>query len=522
MEKFKTIILGIDGATWDILKNQAEKGNLPTFEKLMKDGAWGPLESCIPPVTAPAWVSIATGKNPGKTGVFDFFNRVNENNLESKSVNSYKIKRTKPFWDILSENNFKIGIWNYPFLYPPYEINGFMVSGLAASPNDEICYPKNLKNELLLIEKHYEIDVSHGSKKYIDNEELFIKDISNLLTSNEKIIEYLIKNKDVNLFFGVISALDFMQHYLWKHIDKNHPSYKDDNPYKDEFLKLLKQIDNLLSKILEILPDNTNIFLVSDHGFGPHISNFYVNQFLLNSGYLKKISKTKYFLNILLKSFDILRHLHSIIKLKQIPWDIKHFNTIDIKKSLAFNLNSIGIGGITINPILIKNKNDFLKIREDIIKNLIKTTNSLKIKCEIFLPQEIYNGKYTNLAPDIMFKLDDFAVSVSQRFNKNIISSSPSNHSGEHRMNGIFLAYGPDIKKGINLNKAKLYDIAPTILHMFDISIPDDIDGRVLKEIFKEESEYMKKNPKYSNYYKKNENDKLKNVIRNLKIKKKI
>ena len=83
-------------------------------------------------------------------------------------------------------------------------------------------------------------------KKYIDNENLFIKDISKLLTSNEKTLDFLLKNKDVDMFCGVISTLDFMQHYLWKHIDKNHPSYKVDNPYQDEFIKLLKRIDNLL------------------------------------------------------------------------------------------------------------------------------------------------------------------------------------------------------------------------------------------------------------------------------------
>ena len=71
----KSLIIGLDGATWNVIKPLAEEGKLPTFKKLMEEGVWGNLESTVPPVTGPAWVSFATGRNPGKTGVFDFLNR---------------------------------------------------------------------------------------------------------------------------------------------------------------------------------------------------------------------------------------------------------------------------------------------------------------------------------------------------------------------------------------------------------------------------------------------------------------
>ena len=157
-----------------------------------------------------------------------------------------------------------------------------------------------------------------------------------------------------------------------------------------------------------------------------------------------------------------------------------------------------------------------------LIKNLTETSQSLGIKCEIFLPEDIYNGSYTNLAPDILFKLDDIAVSVSRRFyhDSYINSLNTYNHSGDHRMNGIFLAYGPDIKKGVNISGVKIYDIAPTILHMFDLSIPNDMDGKVLKQIFKEDSEFIKNEVEFEDYDK--EKEILKKKIRNLKFNDKI
>ena len=71
---------------------------------------------------------------------------------------------------------------------------------------------------------------------------------------------------------------------------------------------------------------------------------------------------------------------------------------------------------------------------------------------------------------------------------------------------------------------AKIYDLAPTILHIFGLPISRGMDGRVLEEIFKEDSEFAKRKPRYvspSNYERK-QDEKLKKAIKNLKLKGKI
>ena len=94
----RTLIIGLDGATWNVIKPLAEKGGLPAFKKLMEDGVWGNLESTIPPITGPAWFSLATGMNQGKLGVFDFL---------SRKDNTYKLHPT-------TSNDFRgKAIWNY-------------------------------------------------------------------------------------------------------------------------------------------------------------------------------------------------------------------------------------------------------------------------------------------------------------------------------------------------------------------------------------------------------------------------
>ena len=129
------------------------------------------------------------------------------------------------------------------------------------------------------------------------------------------------------------------------------------------------------------------------------------------------------------------------------------------------------------------------KIKKDIIIKLGQFCEKQHMKVVIHNPQDIYHGEFNNLCPDILFEINDSACGIHENFNKSIIIQTPfiTSHSGTHRKNGIFLAYGPSFNQGNTIDSAKILDIAPTILHMFGMPIPDDMDGNVLKDVMKEE-----------------------------------
>jgi len=83
-------------------------------------------------------------------------------------------------------------------------------------------------------------------------------------------------------------------------------------------------------------------------------------------------------------------------------------------------------------------------------------------------------------------------------------------------MDGIFLAYGPNIKKGLEIN-ARIYDIAPTILYIYHYYIPRDMEGRVLKEIFKDVSTYSPTKYTASSNRRETKKERLRRKIRSLK-----
>jgi len=100
----KVLIIGLDGATFDVISPMLKDGKLPTIGKIMKEGTWGELESTIPPQSAPAWTFFMTGKNPGKHGVYDWFEQdplKDIKNIDQKLITSHLYSGTT-FLDLFS------------------------------------------------------------------------------------------------------------------------------------------------------------------------------------------------------------------------------------------------------------------------------------------------------------------------------------------------------------------------------------------------------------------------------------
>jgi len=530
----KLMIVGLDGATFTVIKPLCAEGKLPNLNQLLTQGAHGILESTFPSVTGPAWSALATGKNPGKTGIFDSLLRMSKGNFETRVVSSMDIKRAKPYWDCLSNAGIRTGVANYPFLYPPYELNGVMLSGLGSNPRDEISYPKEFKQFLLKRCGKYRIDVPWGNPEYAKNPSLFLQHIFETLDINHETIKILLQS-DLEALTMVISASDFAQHYMWRYIDSSHPYYSEEeaNEYKDAFIQIWQKIDGMLASVTQALTGNVNIIVVSDHGFGPHRSTFYTGSWLEKEGYLFKRRWSVRGRRLQSIAAETIRRispsLHSkLVKatdsgvLPKIPVT----SEIDTTRSLAISLaNASLVGKICINrqsaPFKSGSK-DFGATKEEIIAKLKETCQNLGIQGKVYSPHELYTGQYIDLAPDILFDVEDGECSVSYGFSEKLFQKPPPDpiHSGIHKREGIFIAYGPDIKQGVEIEAAKIYDVAPTILHMFGLPVPDDMDGRVLKEIFREDSEPAQREVKYQEV--KADKEKVREKIRKLRDSKRL
>lgn len=535
----KTLAIGLDGATWTLLNPWIEQGILPNLKKIINGGTIGNLESTIPPVTAPVWISYATGKNPGKHGCYDFV-YANKTLCDLKVISTKNING-KTFYEILKNYKKKIILINLPGSYPPLTdeitITSLMTKG------DNCVFPPTLLDEIHSF-KQYRISPNMGlALNHKTNE--FIEDIRKLEHNRFKCAKELFI-KEWDFFFILFSGTDWIQHEFYNKLKRNKPEDIS------EYIELYIEIDRYIGWFFTQCECETNIILMSDHGFKEYVGCFFINEWLKHEGYLhvkKRMTKTETFLtaesaskakqmktNIALPNFlmsrlslfkafvPLYRHIKKII-----PIEMNFDFMPNLDKSIAYCTTN-ELRGIYINSELkfvngIVKQDEYEKIRDEIIlkiKSLKSPKNGNTLFKSVKKKEDVYFGEMQDNAPDIILELDEYTISSD--LHPSIFENKFTKPCNQHDPNGIFLAHGPDIKQNATIEGARIIDLAPTILHMYGVPIPRDMDGRVLTEIFREDSEMAQREIVYEEDKTKAEKDKaaLKNRIGKLKQKKKI
>jgi len=516
----KILIIGLDGASPDLIERWMD--GLPNLKKIKENGVFGSLNSTIPPFSCPAWNCFMTGKNPGKIGIFDFQVGLGQFDVSSyPAIVNLTYQDSLSFWDIISDVGLKVGIINVPLTYPPTELNGFMVSGFLTPPDaTDYTYPEELRDEIYRFIPNYEPTefVEMTAPELMRRREEGFLDANSLCIENtSRISDYLLRNKRWDVFVTVFTPLDRLQHYFWHHMDENHPKYDESQArkYRNVIKDFYQKLDGIIGELEGKLGEETNIIIMSDHGFGPAYGYFHINNFLRESGFLsvEKPGRMKIFSNYILKnSKHLLRFIAKLgilelpfikgailgekswirkltpknIKLEHPYMRSRSFLDIDWKntKAYAFGNNKIFINlkGRESKGI-IEEGDEYEKIVRELKDALYGVRSPLTGKplfAKIYEKKEIYKGKHTKEAPDLVVMGKE--ISFKMGTGKGEVFEIPGLQSGDHRQEGLIMMKGPDIKGGKRIS-ADILDIAPTVLYMEGIAIPSDIDGRVLKEV---------------------------------------
>ncbi|MCX5885189.1 MAG: alkaline phosphatase family protein [Proteobacteria bacterium] len=496
-ESNKVIVIGLDGATFDLLLPWINEGILPVMANLLKQGAWGGLESTIPPLTPPAWASFITGKNPGKHGIFDFRGPVNDN-LERLLISSRSI-RSRKLWEIVNAHKRRVGIINIPVTYPPEEVDGFMISGML-TPNNKVCFthPPDLKDRLIAKIGDYVIDVDSGlyDPERTSEVKRFFNDLKYAFIKRKEALFFLMEDEPWDFLAVNFIEHDRIQHLFWKYLDKRSALYYLDKAknIRSTAIELYQMVDEMIGTIIGKMDKKTSLFIMSDHGFGPHHYSLNINGWLANLGLLhtkNEGSKMRQWVKALMP-VGIRRRLRKMV-IKRVPiGERKEGEDIDFRSSKAY------FGGASVQGIYLRVEGDeYLKIRELIKDGLLKFKDphtGEKLVDQVFFKEEVYWGSNLSSAPDILFIAKGYSIpGSSSTYRENLISSRENSPLGFHHRNGILIASGKNFKKGYRLEEAAIIDLAPTILYRMEIPVPSDMDGKVLKEIF--DDDYIHDHP---------------------------
>ncbi|QGN07400.1 nucleotide pyrophosphatase [Halorhabdus sp. CBA1104] len=474
-----TVVVGLDGANWPLLEPWIEAGHLPTIERLREEGASGVSRSHLPPVTCPNWKCYASGKNPGKLGVY-WWERID---TEARSMHlPDSTDFTSPeLWDYLNDTGHRTGVVNLPMSYPPRAIDGPMVAGGPRSGEDDYTEPPELQAEL---EDRFDYRV-HPANVLTSNEDADreVEMVHDLLRTRLRTARTLLEEDELDFLHVTLFHLNVLQHYFW------------DGPETREAWEI---VDEELRHFLE---GEYNLVLMSDHGCTEIDTVFYVNRWLEEQGYLSTTASLASRLHDLgftqeriagiVRSLGLEQYIRPLVPrriIERFPSDEgvqreAKLSAVDWEETTAIGS---GQGLVYVNADDEAERESILQDLQADLADATSTTGE-PIAREIYRPEEIYTGPYVDLAPDLVFDQRP-GVHTSGAIGGDSVVTEPDDWRAENVPAGMVLFHGEDVATN-DLGTIRISDIAPTVLHWLDQAVPADMDGQPVLSAFGADSD---------------------------------
>ena len=468
----KLMVIGLDCATPSLFFDKHLK-NIPTLKRLQVAGERATLESSDPPITIPAWMCMATGRTPGQLGVYGF-RHLRKGTYDKRWIASSSKIKEKTIWEVLSDNGLKSIIVGMPPTYPVKPFDGHLISGfITPSVKNQFTYPPSLKDEILDKFGHYTFDVPFRIK---DKAELF-ENLVTMTKDRHEVLKYLITKKEWDLFWFVEIGLDRAHHAFWKYFDPNHKDHEPGNEYENFISDYENLIDSNVNELISLVPDDTHILVVSDHGAQPMEGCVCVNEWLIKKGYLD---------------------------LNKYPEEITPPTKLDIHWS---GTKAIGWGGYYARVFLnvkgrepegVIPKDQFEEVRSKLRKEIesMKEPNGKLLGNKTFISQDLYPEGHIGDDPDLYVYFGNLVWrSAGTVGHKKLFleENDTGPDDAVHAKFGVFIrtskykyeAVKEKSEQSIDeqlsskeVGKHSLFDIYPTILAHFGLNPPDGLRGK--------------------------------------------
>ncbi len=519
----KLLLVGWDGATPELLQRFVAAGKLPTVERLIKAGSYRPLRSTIPPVTACAWCTFLSGRNPGQHGLFDFVTPNKGSYRFDYTNGGNRQDRNNDLPAMLNRAGLRVGCVNVPMTYPPRQIDGFMISGLDA-PDEKagIATPAELFERAQAKVGDYRIDNRHlGHMKTNADRAEALAEFKRIESLRTDVTLAMMEEDPVDVLAIVYNATDQVQHHFWHLMDESHPQHPGrDSEEVMSFSGAIEDIyahcDRELARLVERFPE-ANVMLMSDHGAGPTSGpRVRLNNALSQAGLLTWAKAKGGLKNDLIAGLD--GFLRRTLTAKQKAMLVRlmpggrtaiesmSLPSVDWARTVAFVYE-----GFTLSPCVWINRKSLFpegivgdgQEYDQACERVISALTDLKdpstgeqVIPRVYRSSEVYDGPQQPYAPDLIldwWEGTTFTMTKSHPkhdgeptvIHPDPVAVAGRDITGIHRRNGVLVAAGPQLAELGNgsHSPADLGDIAPTTLKLLGLSIASDIDGQVIDDI---------------------------------------
>lgn len=484
--KVNTLLIGLDGATFSVLDPLMQQGVMPFLQSFLADGVRANLRTIVPPLTPPAWTSLMTGQRPGEHGVFDFF-QMDPESRHVRFFTSHDV-HSETIFSLASQNGFRTTALNFPSMFPAPKLSGYVVPGWVPWRQLRLaCWPEGLLDSLKNLpgfnQRELAMDIKLEERttegcgdpaEYGPWIELHTRREHNWFD----IFQHLTLEDPSPLTAVLFDGVDKLQHLCWRFLrpeDARPLEHDWEHQIRNLCLQYFRQLDGILEQMCALVGPDTTVILASDHGFGPTQTAFHVNSWLQRKGYLAWSDAAS--------TWDTQGALLGVSQVARHTW------MLDWSRTVAFAATPTSAGlYIVVNKdgnspgIPASEYEEFRsRLAAELLEELDPRTGAPIVE-RVWTRDEIFSGPYGETSPDLTLTIADGGV-ISILPSNELISVRPD-VAGQHRPLGIFAAKGPRLLQGARVEELSILDIAPMIVHTLGLPVPEQMSGRVPKEIY--------------------------------------
>jgi predicted AlkP superfamily phosphohydrolase/phosphomutase len=461
----KVVLIGLDCAEPSLVFERFAD-RLPNLSRLRRRGLWGKLRSCDPPITVPAWMSMMSSKDPGTLGYYGFRNRADRS--YEKMITATALAVREPLlWDYLGTAGRHVILIGVPQTYPPRPVHGVLVTDfLTPSIASNYTYPAELKEEIAgLVDVHpYEFDVSD----FRTPDKGKIRDALARMTDKRfALARHLMATKPWDFFMMVEMGTDRVHHAFWQYMDPAHHRYEPGNPYESVIADYYEHVDRRLGELLGVVPEDAYVIVVSDHGAQCMEGGIAINEWLIQKGYLVPQTAVK-----------------SPTRLEAVK--------VDWSRTIAWGAGGY-YGRLFLNvkgrePQGVVDPADYEATRDRLVAELeaLGDPDGRPIGTRVLKPDQLYRMMRGAAPPDLFVYFGDLrwrSVGTVGTGEIHTFENDTGPDDANHAPDGLLITAGPGIAPQGPVPDMQLMDVTPTILRLFGLDVPADLQGNVLESI---------------------------------------
>jgi predicted AlkP superfamily phosphohydrolase/phosphomutase len=487
MRKVRTLLIGLDGATFDVLDPLMRLGAMPFLQSFFAQGVRANLRTIVPPLTPPAWTSLMTGRTPGQHGVFDFFRMESQESRHIRFFTSHDVQ-CDTIWSLASGQDLRVTSLNFPSMFPAPRISGNVVPGWVPWKQLRLaCWPQDLFDRLKTIsgfnprELAMDIKLEEKATEGCSDHEEYAPWIQMHIRREQnwfEIFRHLTAGDPSELTAVLFDGVDKLQHLCWRFIRP-----EDATPLQEDWeikirelcIEYFRSLDQILERMCSTVGPQTTVLLASDHGFGPTYKVFHVNAWLERNGYLawSDAARSQAPNGALLGVGQVARHTWML------DWTrTKAYAATPTANGIFIPVNRDG-NSAGVSP------SEYSSFRDQLIRDLRAFRDpetGEPVVTGIWTREECFAGPHGSVAPDLTLAFGDGGL-VGILPSSEMLSRRPV-PGGAHRPVGIFGAKGPGIRSGAQANEMSILDVAPVVLHSLGLPVLEEMQGCVPSDLF--------------------------------------